>query len=609
MRLHPSLSLVPQPRETPASYCSRVAHKLGRTARLFAADCGTDFQKIVDGEPHSLELLTSACGISLSAFAMTTIKRNPGRQYTIGNEQLTRDALSRMLLPVCPHCLSEDRRGPDGDFAPYMRVEWLIEAVRVCPHHQCLLEPVCTNPLPRSLHDFAWHLEKYDYPLGSIDYRGCEEVGGLVRYIVARLSGNIHDHWLDTMPLYAAIKSAEMVGAAMHYGMAVNWRSLSGAEWHASGISGFELLGGGPAAILDFFAQIQRHHARVQSTWGNRAVFGRLFDFLGRQNRDDAFEPLRFLLREHILNTMPVAGGEEVLGVRIERRRLHSIQSAALETGLHPKPLRQKLLAFGIISNADAHLTDNRVVFRADEARQTLDTVSSALTRQAAAEYLNIPRPHPEAILVPPFIDPIKIPTPGGGFRLGFHKDALDAFLARLTAKATPSQSSETEFAPIGDAAKRCCRSLSDIFLLLWEGKLHQVRLDSRERGFKAVMVHLGEVRRNLHPVRTTLSLIDVKNRLGATTQTVKALVDLGAIASSPDTNQINQRQVRVVMQEDLEAFQQTYCSLMNLAKEQKVHFRALNSQLYQAGLRPAFEPTAVRATFYRRSDLAAAHF
>jgi hypothetical protein len=54
----------------------------------------------------------------------------------------------------------------------------------------------------------------------------------------------------------------------------------------------------------------------------------------------------------------------------------------------------------------------------------------------------------------------------------------------------------------------------------------------------------------------------------------------------------------------DIDAFMEAYVSLMGLARERGLHFRALKSQLDAAGIVPAFEPEEVPATFYLRVRL-----
>lgn len=428
--------------------------------------------------------------------------------------------------------------------------------------------------------------------------------GGLVAYAMDRLAGRAAPQWLNQMPLHAALKSAEIVGATINHGIHASWNSLSDDDWHAAGIAGYAVLSGGPDVIRKYLERVQQAHAAGQSSWGAKVIFGKLYEFLGHHNQDFAYEPLRTLLRSHIVSTFAIPAGELVLGRKLDRRHLHSIHSASRETGLHPKPLRRKLLALGIIDALSDHLSDDRVVFEAEGAIDVLELLGSAMSLKGAADYLNIPRPHDRTVLAPPFITPIQVPSPRGGHRLAFPRQALDEFMAKLVAKASQQKADGGEYVWLAQASKQCVRPLLDILTLLFDGKLDQIRLDPLERGFKSILVNLDEVRGHLHASRTTLSLRDVEHRLKASTQVVKALVDRGVLPSTLELNPISNLPSRVVLAEDLDTFMRTYVSLMGLARERGVHFRALKSQLDAAGAVPAFEPQAVPATFYLRVRL-----
>ena len=92
-----------------------------------------------------------------------------------------------------------------------------------------------------------------------------------------------------------------------------------------------------------------------------------------------AFDPVRDLMRAHILETTPVGPGAEVLGRPVERRILHSVHSASLETGAHPKRLRKLLAAAGLLSAGHEAEPNDRVLFGAEPARRVLEAVVDGL--------------------------------------------------------------------------------------------------------------------------------------------------------------------------------------------------------------------------------------
>lgn len=119
MILHPFLSLPAQIGETPASFCSRVALKVGRSAREFADDIGITFQSIVDGVADSIALLAQVSGAEANAFEKSTLVRTDDRKYDLAGQAFTRETLTRGNVYVCPACLAEDLDGPDGRHGAY----------------------------------------------------------------------------------------------------------------------------------------------------------------------------------------------------------------------------------------------------------------------------------------------------------------------------------------------------------------------------------------------------------------------------------------------------------------------------------------------------------
>ncbi|HTN62805.1 MAG TPA: hypothetical protein VL147_14880 [Devosia sp.] len=61
-------------------------------------------------------------------------------------------------------------------------------------------------------------------------------------------------------------------------------------------------------------------------------------------------------------------------------------------------------------------------------------------------KYLNTPRPQNRTILAPPFISPVQVPSPRGGRRRAFPRQALDELMAKLVAKASQEQTDGGEY-------------------------------------------------------------------------------------------------------------------------------------------------------------------
>ncbi len=53
-----------------------------------------------------------------------------------------------------------------------------------------------------------------------------------------------------------------------------------------------------------------------------------------------------------------------------------------------------------------------------------------------------------------------------------------------------------------------------------------------------------------------------------------------------------------------LDEFERTYVGLIALAREHRLHHLTLAAALAERGVTPAFDPTAIHATFHRRAEI-----
>lgn len=90
--------------------------------------------------------------------------------------------------------------------------------------------------------------------------------------------------------------------------------------------------------------------------------------------------------------------GDMLFGAPVDRRILHSVRSASLETGLHPKRLKKMLVAAHIAPEEQRDWMDDHIIFDAQNAAPMLEKFVGAMTLGEAAKYRRIPRPH-DAIL------------------------------------------------------------------------------------------------------------------------------------------------------------------------------------------------------------------
>lgn len=601
MIMHPSLSLQPRPGETPTSFCSCVAHNIGRTGRDFASSIGTKFQKIVDGVSDAIDILTSTCGVASDAFENTTLVSNGNRTYRLAGQDFTRDTLTRSDLYVCPLCIRQDIEGSQGTHGAHGRAIWQIEAMRVCLKHGCMLMPVDHDLAPGRMHDFAWHVHAgMKCILEAEVMTMASGTNGLAQYLERRISGMELGSWLSTMPAYAAAKSCEFIGLTLKHGVHAPWKSMTSADWHLAGSEGYALLSAGAVALTDYFIDLRR--AAPITEYGSRAIYGRIFDYLSHDNKSEAFAPIRKVLRDHLLETTAFGADDIVLGMPVGTRQLHSVRSLAVETGRDPRMLLRRLGALGIVTKSKTRLQHDRILFDAQGNAALIDKMINAMDRPEAERYLSLGRTQ-GYLLNAPFLTPFWTEGLHSAEHL-FLKPDLDAFLAMMTRTATPLQPDEERFLRIGKAASRSQRPAAQVVQLLLFGRLSNVRLDPDSSGVDAILVDPEEVREFLNPMSNLVAVRMLMSELRCSQQTAQALMETGALASRLERHPINRLECRLAEISDVEAFKAEYVSVYVLAEEVGMHPRLLGQRLIELAVPTAFDPVEIGTLFFRRLDL-----
>lgn len=607
--LPPSLTTAFMHGETPASFCSRIAAIVGRSARRFCSDFGLAFQDIVDGRREALSALATLSGAAEDALVSNAIVRHEPREFTYRGHHLVRDAMSRAALRVCPHCLRNDiseGRGPVHS-RPYGRAIWLIESIRTCPEHNVALSVISADDPPHRMHDFSLLVQPRLSTIGEMAEHASTRVpSSLERYLLRRLDGNAEDSWLNEMPFHAVAKSSEVIGAVTVVGPDYSVEEMTDALWHRSGGVGFDILTRGKGGLRDLLMGLQE--AFPGERIGLRSMYGRLQSWLGHDTDDSAYDPLRQMLAEVAAETMPLPAGRGAFGHQVEGRRLHSLRSASKTFGIHRKRLRKLLFRAGYITEEALSLPDERVQFSADAASEFLAKVGRSMSLKQARDYLGLPRPLEQHLLkagiLVPFIEGAK-----GEIDHAFDPKDLDDLLARLARGAQAAGAEDENLVSVSKAASRACVSGVDVVRLLLDGRLATVRLDAGERTFAAIRVDPGEVTAAMKPERGGLSLRQVEKKMEASTAVVKALVDLSILPSRTIVNPVSRQTQRIVEEADLDEFLSRYISARNLALQHSMYLGDLTASLRRLGIAPAFKAEEVKATFFKLSEVADLNF
>lgn len=585
------------------SFVSRLAARnLVPTVRTFCADLGLPFQAVAGGRSDVIDAVADLTGEPSETLREWALVRDD-QEYTLKNQKLLKASLRREKLQVCPHCLDEDKLRLGH---PFQRALWTVAHIRTCPAHSVSLAPVAIQNPGVLCHDFAQIMRRADTVIGR-DRSVERPYSSFEAYLSDRLRGKAAAGWLDTLEFHVAAKFCEMLGAVSLFGRTPMLTRLTEAEWYGAGERGFQIASAGKPSIRDFLSDLQRGAEKDRrANEGGQACFGRLYQWALGSAVHPAYDAIRDLIAEHLIETTALGPGDTLFGKSVERRRLHSVRTAHLLTGVHPKPLRRALLDSGLLDPGLADESDSLALFPAEPAEAFLSDLTGSLSTFQAEEYLNAGRTQVQLLLTSGVIPAISVNDEL--FRQHtFSRRALDRFLEDLTNGAEMVEALAPGMATISAAAKRAkVRSSMDIVRMILKKEIWRGQI-AGSRGYAGIVVDVDEIKRNTRATEVDgLPAHKVIKELKSSYHVVRALITKGVLPTITVTNPENLCPLEIVPTADLQRFRETYVTLFELSASRQVHPRTLSKQLAAEGVEPALSKDEFRATFYLRKDVAA---
>jgi hypothetical protein len=604
--LHPTLPI--QQGESVTSFMSRLSW-LNRipSARDFCRLLGLRFAEIVDGCAAVLGRLEEIAGLPRDRLGQDAIMRRD-RIISLRGQQLTKPILRRERVLVCPCCIIDDCARSSGprELAAFGRTVWHVGPIRTCPTHGVFLVEVANSREIGHAYDFAHLLSPAIRDLRQLERRiaGCSP-SALEIYLQNRLSGTVLGCWLDQFPFYAAGKIGEMCGAMAVFGSDSNLKKLTEADWQTCGTPGYEIAAGGAKSIQSLLTDLRdARPARYAAKDGPRARYGSFYEWLDSTS-DPAYDPLKHVVREHIIDTTAFGLGDVVLGAQITRRRNHSIYTVQRDFGLHPQRFRRILLAEGLIQSSPVHVVDHNVIVPVEILRPLLAQIDTLKSVPEVRAYIGAGRVQTDLLIAAGYLSPWGSRKPDTKLLDMYSTRDLDAFLERLLRNAVRAKPVPLRRVDIPEAASRTCCSAMDIVKFIMEGKLNWVGRNPASHGYTSVLVDIEEVNRALN--RPTLDghpCAVVAKRLKTSRHVVSKLMDKGLIPSKAVSHPRNKYPLHVVSDRAIEDFRRRYCSLVELCGKLRCTTFVAAEKMRAAGIKPAIGRAECGATFYKRHEI-----
>ena len=303
-----------------------------------------------------------------------------------------------------------------------------------------------------------------------------------------------------------------------------------------------------------------------------------------------------------MLDTAAFGADDVLLGMPVETRRLHSIRSIGVETGLDARLVRRRLIALGLIDETAAALPNDRVLIDAVKHGAVVRLMPGMIQRCDAERYLKVHRQQ-SYMLDTSLIRPI---GPYGDSELEhlFTRTELDRYFSGLTRGSKPLVEGESDYYPIGITATRCKCDPLQVITLLAHGKLQDIRIDPAEAGMRSIRLNLSEVRRCLGRLHDMMSARTVSLELGCTNPIANALLTSNILPSRLVAHPMTGVKMRMTNRANVSDFDAKYISVHGIAVNTGRHHRNVSRLMREMNVEPAFDPKITRTMFFDRSKI-----
>ncbi|MBB4215187.1 hypothetical protein FHT79_002356 [Rhizobium sp. BK212] len=482
--------------ETVASYFSRLAAACGyESARAFAFHLQLQFHGLVAGREKDLETFAAVLDMPRSLLSPGVIVGDKSI-YQLSGQQLSRHEIQRLRFRFCPFCVNEDESlcGGRRGFRAYGRLHWHVSAIRTCRRHGVHL--VSSAELARSpfQHDFAANLAA-EYPKIP-EYIASAEAAkpdNLQTYVEKRMKGvKSGADWLDSLPLFVAIRLCEIVGASLLHGNLFRSSGFGNREWSASSGAGYDLLEGGEPAFRQYLeSQVDEFH-RGASSRGKRSIFGRLHYTLAHKTTEAAFDPIRDIVRDVAIDNLALAPGDEFFGP-ISTRRYHTIHSASKTHGIPFERLNKLLLDAGLLPSDSS--SGGRKLIEAQAVDRIVRVMATTLNQKEVIAKLGVTRKQCRLLINGGLLKSSGEVRPRVGSRFipRYLFENVTSLLESLrSAVNCPDMSGLHD---LRTSIKRCRCTFVEAVDLIRSGKLSKVAWDESHIGLAALRVDPNEMR------------------------------------------------------------------------------------------------------------------
>ena len=482
----------------------------------------------------------------------------------------------------------------------------MIEAVRSCRTHAVFLAE--TQRTESELPDFSKviarevlpRLEQLRDATRHVDPSAFED------WILHRLDGVVDPaNWLDSMPLHAALATCAALGVeTLQERRRVS--DLRAAEWFSACLAGFRIAREGEAAIERFLdALVLRSQAAGHI--GMKSAYGQVLIVLERTLDDTSLARFREVVRRHAIENVPLPAGSQILGEVLERRRLHTLQSAAAASGTSRPTLRAIFARSGILP-ALAEPNHPRLTVRVDEFEAQLRDFASGLKIAEVVATTGIPQKYVLELVSRGMIPTLFASREVSRARHRVSRTSIETFMERLFEGAVPVRQPGSRQVTLGRACYVASTNIGDLIGLILDRRLSWKGCLDGNRRYGDLLVDAGEVTKVLQQAgqpRQSMTKREIHAAVpGLNRRVVSALIRTERMAVIKEFCPTTRRKLLLVTRESFEAFNHRYVTATEVAERHAMAPMMVIRLLGEAGRSPVFDPSEVQGWIYDRNNV-----
>lgn len=598
-----------QDSEPAAGFASRLAALNGRRLGRFLRDMKVPPRSLDRGEPGAVDSVAVLGGADAARLARATPRPVGDRRYEIDGQVLDRLSIARTYFKFCPHCVTEDLASFDGPVAarPWLRLEWTVAHFRRCDKHGVRLEKA--NPVRRPFEPFDFN-EFMETRLRNLDLGVTDESlppSPFQAWLRRRLTdGRGEAGWLDGFPLYAAVAFCETLGVSSRHPPKVATSTLSEEEWEAAAEDGFAVAAKGPDEIRALLARLNAAQSSTRGVWGPRDTYGVVYGLLQRTGTDPGYAAMRDLVSEFAMATMPLEPGSDVLGRQVAVRLVHTVRTAATETGVHPGTFRRWAKRSGVDISSGGDF-DHRVTLDSRDVGDLVESLKGSMTTPQVLRLTGIPRLYMDQLIAGNHVETVSRSNGIADAKHRFTRQAAAQLMSKLFRDATPVSTPGLGQVSIQQArhAARC--SIRDVLSIVLDGSLRwKGRLPGDD--FGSLLVDRNDVvrivRDRLPPAEGLTREEALKAISGVSATGLDYLIGAKLLDTFDGHHPQAQRTMTMLATDSVTRFKAQYVTLRELSEEYGLHYKTVKARLKRAGVDPALDPSDANFYAFDRAEV-----